>query len=76
MGCLASVRLWRRCEAQWYGKLLGESAFSGSAGYRAAIETLLWDARMGVFDVLACWSLDRLTRQGPLDALRLLDRLG
>ena len=70
---LAARRGWEIVQVY---ELRGESAYSGSAGYRAAIDALLRDAQQGQFEILACWSLDRLTRQGPLDALRLLDRLG
>ncbi|MGH7757837.1 MAG: recombinase family protein [Candidatus Dormibacteria bacterium] len=58
-------------------ELSGESAFSGGgAGYRRAVAAMVAEARAGTFEVLAAWSLDRLTRGGPLDALRLLDQLG
>ena len=32
------------------------------------------DARKGKFQVLVVWSLDRLTREGPLEMLRQIDR--
>ena len=34
------------------------------------------DARAGHWEVLACWSLDRLSREGPLATLQIVDRLG
>lgn len=73
---LEALALQRGWEIVKVYELTGESAFSASAGYRTAIDSMLVAARRGEFNVLACWSLDRLTRQGPLDALRLLDKLG
>ena len=58
-------------------ELASESAWSGgSGGYQKALNEMLRGARRGEFQVLAIWSLDRLTRAGPLDALQILDRLG
>ena len=57
-------------------ELQGESAWSGAAGYRLAVAEMVADAKAARFDVLAAWSLDRLTRGGPLEALQLLDKLG
>ncbi len=56
-------------------RLEGESAFSGSAGYRRAVELLLRDARHGRFQVVLVWALDRLSREGPLATLQLVDQL-
>ncbi|MGH7705054.1 MAG: recombinase family protein [Candidatus Dormibacteria bacterium] len=71
---LAERRGW---EVVTVYELAGESAFSGGgAGYRQALAAMLADARAGRFEVLACWSLDRLSRQGPLATLGLVDRLG
>lgn len=57
-------------------RLEGESAWSGSTGYRQALEAMLRDARKGRFSVLMVWALDRLSREGPLATLQLVDRLG
>ena len=34
------------------------------------------DARRGKFEVLPVWALDRLSREGPLASLGIIDRLG
>lgn len=34
------------------------------------------DARLGKWDVLVCWALDRMSREGPLATLQIVDRLG
>ena len=57
-------------------RLEGESAWSGSGGYRKALDGMLRDARRGRFAVLLVWALDRLSREGPLATLQLVDRLG
>ncbi len=56
-------------------RLEGESAWSGSGGYRKALDAMLGDARRGRFSVLMVWALDRLSREGPLATLQLVDRL-
>ena len=51
-----------------------QSGFSGA--HRHALEQVLNDARAGHFTVLLVWALDRLSREGPLATLQLVDRLG
>lgn len=57
------VRQFRVDESAWNG---------GGAKYRAAIDEALAAAHRGAFQVLIVWSLDRLTRGGVEDTLRLL----
>ncbi len=57
-------------------RLQGESAWSGSGGYRQALDAMLGDARRGRFEVLLVWALDRLSREGALATLQLVDKLG
>lgn len=52
---------------------LEQSAFTGA--HRNALEQVLRDARAGHFAVLLVWALDRLSREGPLATLQLVDRL-
>jgi DNA invertase Pin-like site-specific DNA recombinase len=47
----------------------GVSAWTGDQ--RALPEEALRDARAGRFDVLAVWALDRVTREGPAEILRI-----
>jgi putative DNA-invertase from lambdoid prophage Rac len=51
----------------------GESAWKG--GRQAELARAVNDARSGRFSVLLCWSLDRLSREGPLAILSLVHRL-
>lgn len=57
-------------------RLEGESAYSGSTGYRVQLAAMIADARARKFEVLLVWALDRLSREGPLAVLQLVDRLG
>ena len=54
---------------------LSESAWNGGSDngeYRAALQQAMDDAWRGEFSVLIVWALDRLTRGGAEDALRVL----
>lgn len=51
-----------------------ESAWKG--GHQKELSRALEDARRGRFNVLLVWSLDRVSREGPLAILKLVDRLG
>jgi DNA invertase Pin-like site-specific DNA recombinase len=42
---------------------------------RPIFEKMLQDAEHGRFEVLVIWALDRLSREGPLKTMLLLDRL-
>lgn len=53
-----------------------EAVASARRGHhRRALEDMLADARAGRWDVLMTWALDRLTREGPLATLQVLERL-
>ena len=50
-----------------------ESAWK--AGHQKQLANLLEDARKQKFDMVLAWALDRLSREGPLAILTLVDRL-
>lgn len=61
--------------------------FQVVATYEAAVSTwkgaqqkqltqLYQDARLGKFEVVLCWALDRLSREGVAATLGIIDRLG
>ena len=54
-------------------RLDGFSAWKGEHAGR--LESMLQDAEAGQFANLMVWALDRLSRQGELDLLKILDRL-
>lgn len=51
-----------------------ESAWKGA--HQKALAQVYNYARQGQFEVLLCWSLDRLSREGPLATLEIVHRLG
>ena len=73
---LRSLAATRGLEVVHTYRLEGESAWSGGGGYRKALGAMLEDARRGRFSVLLVWALDRLSREGPLATLQLVDKLG
>jgi putative DNA-invertase from lambdoid prophage Rac len=52
-----------------------ESATAWKRGHQAQLSQLLEDARAGHFQLVLVWALYRLSREGPLAILRLVDRL-
>jgi putative DNA-invertase from lambdoid prophage Rac len=48
------------------------SAWKGK--HRAQLDQAVRDARVGRYTVLLVWALDRLTREGPLETLQVVDR--
>jgi len=52
---------------------LQESAWRGA--HQTALTQVYEDARRGKFKVLLVWALDRLSREGPLATLEIIDRL-
>ena len=51
-----------------------ESAWKGA--HQKQLTQILDDARAGRFQVLLCWAMDRLSREGPLATLEIVHRLG
>lgn len=49
------------------------SAFRGA--HQSTLQQVYRDARANRFKILMIWSLDRLTRQGPVAAMEILDQL-
>jgi DNA invertase Pin-like site-specific DNA recombinase len=53
---------------------------TGVSGYQGKQEKylseVLKDARLGRFEVLLCWSLDRMSREGPESVLRIVRKFG
>lgn len=52
-----------------------ENETAWHAGHQKELARLLVDARQGKFQILLVWALDRLTRQGALAILELVNRL-
>jgi putative DNA-invertase from lambdoid prophage Rac len=53
---------------------VGESAWKGA--HQKMLTQMYQDARLGRFDYLLVWALDRLSREGPQATLEIVHRLG
>jgi len=52
-----------------------ENGTAWKAGHQTELARLFEDARRGKFQVVLVWALDRLSREGPLAILSLVDKL-
>lgn len=52
-----------------------ENETAWKAGHQAELARLIEDARKGKFEVVLVWALDRLSREGALAILSLVDKL-
>ena len=55
--------------------IYSENETAWKAGHQAELARLIEDARKGKFEVVLVWALDRLSREGPLAILSLVDKL-
>jgi len=70
---LQELRRW--AEGQGYQIYKEYVDFASGARRREHLDDLFNDAHRRKFDVVAIWSLDRLTREGPLATLLYISRL-
>ncbi|MFC1983152.1 recombinase family protein [Chloroflexota bacterium] len=56
-------------------KLYSETESAWKSGHQKELSRLLDDARKRHFEVVLVWALDRLSREGPLAILTLVNRL-
>lgn len=70
---LAELKRW--AEGQGYAVVAEYVDFASGARRRERLDDLFDDARRRKFDIVAIWSLDRLTREGPLATLLYIHRL-
>lgn len=56
-------------------RIYSENETAWKAGHQAELAKLLEDARKGRFEVVLVWALDRLSREGALAILSLVDKL-
>lgn len=55
--------------------IYSEEESAWKAGHQHELARLIEDARKHRFDIVLVWALDRLTREGPLAILKLIDTL-
>ncbi len=56
-------------------QVYSENETAWKAGHQAELAKLFEDARKGKFEVVLVWALDRLSREGALAILSLVDKL-
>jgi len=56
-------------------KIYDEEESAWKAGHQRVLSNLIADARRRKFEVVLVWALDRLSREGPLAILTLINRL-
>jgi len=57
-------------------KIYEEEGSAWRAGHQKQLAQLMKDARLGMFEVVLVWALDRLTREGAAAILNLVNKLG
>lgn len=70
---IRELRAW--AERQGYSIVAEYTDIASGARRREHLDDLFDNARRRKFDIVAIWSLDRLTREGPLATLLYLHRL-
>lgn len=70
----ALEQLARRLDCE-IAAVYGEADTAWRSGHQAELARLLDDARKGKFGVVLVWALDRLSREGALAILSLVDKL-
>lgn len=56
-------------------KVYAESASAWKGGRQSELARCIRDAQHHHFDTIVCWSLDRISREGPLRVLSLMEHL-
>ena len=56
-------------------RIYSESASAWSGGQQSELKRCILDAKHNHFSVIIVWALDRLSREGPLRVLALIDNL-
>ena len=66
---------WARQRGYDIVSVYSEEESAWKAGHQRVLSRLLEDARKRKFEVVLVWALDRLSREGPLAILTLVNRL-
>lgn len=56
-------------------KVYLESASAWVSGQQSELKRCIRDAKHNHFEIIVCWALDRVSREGPLRVLSLIDSL-
>jgi len=72
---LVALQDWARLRGFQVVEIYHEQESAWKAGHQRELAHLQQDARNRKFDILLVWSLDRLSREGPLAILSLVNTL-
>lgn len=72
---LPALENYAKCHDLNITQIYQENETAWRNGHQTQLAQLLEDARMGRFQVVLVWALDRLSREGALAILSLVDRL-
>ena len=72
---IASLTDWAKKRGFEVVKVYQEEESAWKNGHQRELHRLLEDARKRRFDAVLVWALDRLSREGPLAILTIVDRL-
>jgi putative DNA-invertase from lambdoid prophage Rac len=72
---VAELEAWAAAQGLEVVAVYAEKESAWAAGHQVELQRLLADADRRRFAVVLVWALDRLTREGALSILRLVDRL-
>ncbi len=72
---VAQIKAWAAQEGHEIVEVYTDQVSGSGKVRRPAFERMLEDAAAGKFKMLLFWSLDRLSRQGVLETLRILEKL-
>lgn len=71
----AILQEWAMRRGFQHYAIYSEEESAWKAGHQHELARLMEDARKHRFDIVLVWALDRLTREGPLAILKLIDTL-
>ncbi|MFC1892828.1 recombinase family protein [Chloroflexota bacterium] len=72
---IAQLNSWSRSRGWEIAGIYRENESAWKNGHQRELARLLDDARKRRFDAVLVWALDRLSREGPLAILTLVNRL-
>lgn len=72
---LVALQKWVADRGHELVEIYSENETAWKAGHQRELARLVEDARKGRFETVLVWSLDRLSREGSLAILQLIDRL-
>ena len=73
---VAQLYEWAQSRQLEVAKVYRAAASAWKGAHRKCLSEVYNDARLGVFQVIIVWALDRISREGPLATLEIVHELG